>query len=231
MRFQHHPDIWRAYPQLVPFVASTAIDPGERDTTAVVHRYTAIARERLDGRTESELPEIQAWRRVFSSMGLKPTQYRSASEALLRRFRKDGSLPRVHPLVDVCNAISIAFAVPIAVFDLDHVSGSLDVRHADGDEIYLTFSGEDEHPEPGEVIFADDARQVHARRWCNRQSGASAMQAETRRVLIVSEAMHETARTDMPRLGEAIVAALQELWDAPSRGAILTPDAPVFDAG
>jgi DNA/RNA-binding domain of Phe-tRNA-synthetase-like protein len=44
---------------------------------------------------------------------------------------------------------------------------------------YLTFSGQCEHPGPGEVIFADQARQVHARRWTNRQSGLSAVGAST----------------------------------------------------
>ncbi|WP_264830499.1 phenylalanine--tRNA ligase beta subunit-related protein, partial [Klebsiella michiganensis] len=68
--------------------------------------------------SEGELPEIQAWRRAFSKMGLKPTQYRCASEQLLRRFRQDRALPEIHPLIDLCNAISMAFAIPIAVFDV-----------------------------------------------------------------------------------------------------------------
>src|SRR5215471_7162093 len=37
-------------------------------------------------RPESELPEVQAWRRIFSRMGLKPTQYGCGSESLLRRI-------------------------------------------------------------------------------------------------------------------------------------------------
>ena len=81
-------------------------------------RFAAVAKSRLAGvAAESELPEIQAWRRAFAAMGLKPTQYRCASESLLRRFRKEGSLPRLHPLVDLCNAVSLAFAIPVAVLD------------------------------------------------------------------------------------------------------------------
>ena len=56
-------------------------------------------------------------------MGLKPTQYRCAAESLLRRFRKEGSLPRLHPLVDLCNAVSLAFAVPVAVLDAGRIAG------------------------------------------------------------------------------------------------------------
>jgi len=166
--FRHSAEIWRDFPGLVPGIVLA--DGITHDAAAGdrVARFTAIAKSRLTGATESELPEIQAWRRAFTRMGLKPTQYRCASEALLRRFRKDGTLPRLHPLVDVCNAVSLAFAVPVAVFDVAKITGRLEVRYAAGDEDYLTFSGQTEHPGPREVIFADQARQVHARRWTNR---------------------------------------------------------------
>ena len=33
-----------------------------------------------------------------------------------RTSRKSDDMPRVHPLVDLCNAVSLAFAVPVATF-------------------------------------------------------------------------------------------------------------------
>ena len=80
--------------------------------------------------------------------------------------------------------------------------------HAAGDEKYLTFSGEVEHPAAGEVIFADEDGQAHARRWTNRQSGLSAVQDSTADVLIVAEALHASAATDVPALLAAITAEL-----------------------
>ena len=81
------------------------------------------------------------------------------------------------------------------------------MRYADGAETYLTFSGEVEHPEPREVIFADEADNAHARRWTNRQSGLSAVRDDTCAALIVAEALHETARADVDRLGTALSEA------------------------
>lgn len=107
---------------------------------------------------------MQAWRQAFSQMGIKPTHYRSAAEALLRRIRKGKGLPALHPLVDLCNAISVAFALPVAALDLDQIAGFLEVDYATGDEHYLAFNGEEERPAPGEVIFVDAARHAHARR-------------------------------------------------------------------
>jgi DNA/RNA-binding domain of Phe-tRNA-synthetase-like protein len=226
--FQHSDAIWRDFPQLVPgVVVATRITPdGAADDR--IARFTDIAKSRLAGVTESELPEIQAWRRAFTAMGLKPTQYRCASEALLRRFRKEGTLPRLHPLVDLCNAVSLAFAIPVAVFDVAQVSGGLQVRRAAGDEEYLTFSGETEHPSPGEVIFADDAAQVHARRWTNRQSGRSAVRASTRTALIVAEALHDSASSDVPELIAAVVAELNAIWSITPEAAVLSQSAPRF---
>lgn len=228
MYFEHSAEVWHAFPELVAgvvFADGITPDAAAGDRVA---EFSAIASSRLAGATESELPEIRAWRRAFTRMGLKPTQYRCASEALLRRFRKDGTLPRLHPLVDVCNAVSAGFAIPVAVFDLGKVTGGLEVRYADGDEDYLTFSGETEHPVPGEVIFADQERRVHARRWTNRQSGRSAVQDPTATVLIVAEAMHESASSDVPELIEAVADVLKAVWSAAPVTAVLSQSAPRF---
>jgi len=165
---------------------------------------------------------------AFARMGLKPTQYRCASEALLRRLRKDGALPQPHPLIDLCNAVSAAFATPVAVFDVAKITGNLEVRYADGHEDYLTFGGETEHPDPHEVIFADLARQVHARRWTNRQSGLSAVQGSTAAVLVVAEAMHDSASSDVPELIAEIADQLNGVWCTTPLTTMLSQSAPRF---
>jgi DNA/RNA-binding domain of Phe-tRNA-synthetase-like protein len=231
MHFEHSGEIWRDFPELVPGVLfaegiSSGGPPGSHTA-----RFTAVASSRLADRPESELPEIQAWRRAFSRMGLKPTQYRCASESLLRRFRKEGSLPPLHPLVDLCNAISLAFAIPVAVFDISKITGDLGVRYADGGEDYLTFSGETEHPAPHEVIFADAARRVHARRWTNRQSGWSAVQDDTAAALIVAEAMHDSAPADVRELTQAVAGELEAVWSVTPELAVLSSASPRFTFG
>jgi DNA/RNA-binding domain of Phe-tRNA-synthetase-like protein len=229
MHFQHSGHIWRDFPMLVPGVLYAEGITSDVSSGSHSDRFAAIARARLAAMSaEGELPEIQAWRRAFAKMGLKPTQYRCASESLLRRFRKESDLPRLHPLVDLCNAVSLAFAIPVAVFDVAAVTGSLEVRYAAGDEDYLTFAGDIEHPAPGEVIFADQARRAHARRWTNRQSGVSAVRGSTASVLIVAEALHDSAADDIPQLTKALGAELEATWSVTPSGAILTAASPRF---
>ncbi|MCZ8439303.1 B3/4 domain-containing protein [Achromobacter xylosoxidans] len=229
MLFRHASAIWRDYPQLSAgalHVRGIHRHAGVGDRAAP---FLERARQRLAGASESDLPEIQAWRRAFASMGIKPTQYRCASEALLRRLRKEGSMPPLHPLIELCNAVSMAYAIPVAVLDAQRLGSALEVRYADGTERYLTFGGDTEHPEPGEVTYADPEGRAHARRWTNRQSGLSAVHDDTREVLIVAEALHDGAARDVARLTGELRAALAEVWQAPLRHAVLDARAPEFE--
>ncbi len=229
MLFRHASAIWREYPQLSAGALHLRGVHAQAAVAAHAEAFIERGRARLAQGSESELPEIQAWRRAFAGMGVKPTQYRCASEALLRRLRKDGPPPPLHPLIDLCNAVSMAYAIPIAVLDLRHVGTALEVRPADGTETYLTFGGDTEHPEPGEVTYADPEGRAHARRWTNRQSGLSAVRDDTREVLIVAEALHAGAAGDVARLVDELREVLARVWQPPQRHALLTAQAPAFE--
>jgi DNA/RNA-binding domain of Phe-tRNA-synthetase-like protein len=229
MHFNHSGEIWRDYPELVAGVLFAEGITRDVSVDPQIARFSAIAESRLATSSEGELPDVQAWRRAFSRMGLKPTQYRCASEALLRRFRKEGSLPRIHPLIDLCNAISLAYAIPVALFDTAKIADHIEVRHATGSELYSAFSGEIERPEPGEVIFADHAGRAHARRWTNRQSAHSAVANGTHAVLIVAEALHASARDDVRKLIAALADELALVWSAAPATQMLDRQSPRFD--
>lgn len=243
MRFGHAAELRAEFPELVAGVLYADLGgggPGPGDDgpgagaelEARVTAYTDIARRRLRAGPEGEFPEVRAWRRTYTKLGLRPTQYRCASESLLRRLRREGALPRIHPVVDLCNAVSVAYAIPVAVLDVDRIAEPwLQVRRARGDETYTTFGGESEHPAAGEVTFADSTGRAHARRWTNRQSGYSAVGATTRRVLVVAEALHESAGADVAELTEAVRGELERLWGVAPQAAVLTEAAPEFVCG
>lgn len=158
----------------------------------------AATLRRLEGVALAELPSIAAWRRAFSRFGAKPTQYRNAAEALLRRLTKQGDVPSISTLVDIGNLVSIRHALPVAVIDLDGIDGGITVRYAQGSEPFSDLGSSDSaHPESGEVVFVDDQSRVHARRWCWRQSAQSATGPDTQRALVVVEGHHDEATADV----------------------------------
>ena len=207
------------------------VDSVHQDLNAesYLQRWYQRARKRLEEMSESQMPEIAAWRKAFSQMGLKPTKYRCAAEALLRRFKREFDLPRLHPLVDLCNAISLAFALPVAVFDLETIAEYIEVCHANGSEQYLAFNKELENPSPGEVIFRDAADQVHARRWTFRQSKLSTVSPETRQILIISEGLHESASQDVPELIDILSEEITAIGATIRNNVILSAEKPRLD--
>lgn len=209
--FRYSPDLLDRYPALVGGVilAGGVTNGATPDALRVAYEAEQQAvLARIGDTPLSQIPSLAAWRGAFRLFGVDPTQYRCAAEALLRRLTKKGGIPSINTLVDIGNLVSIRYALPVALFDLRAVSGALTVRFAGGSERYTTLGdAEIEHPEPGEVVFTDDAALVHARRWCYRQSEQSAVRADTTAVLVTVEAHHATARADV----EAAVADLESL--------------------
>lgn len=211
MYFTHADAIWDQHPNLRALALSAEDVRDAKEDPALFERLTADIQRRQAGAAEAEMPEIAAWREAFSRMGLKPTQYRCASEALLRRFRKSQDMPTFHPLVDYLNYVSMAYGIPIAVFDRAHVVDGITVRPAEGTESYETFQGEVERPGEGEVVFADPEGHAHSRRWTYRQSARSVVSGGTDKVLIVAEAHHGTADTDLLALEEELRTGIPAL--------------------
>ncbi|WP_149400327.1 hypothetical protein [Dictyobacter arantiisoli] len=64
-------------------------------------------------------------------------------------------------------------------------------------------------------MFSDETRLVIARRWCWRQSKASAAVEQTRECLITIEAHHATGRHDIEAALDDLLALLKEYAGEP----------------
>lgn len=208
LTFQYHPEIITQYPHIVGGVILShgllnGSTPAELKDAYFAEQQAVIAR--IGSTPLSELESLAAWRSAFRGFGVNPTKYRSAVEALLRRLTKKGDIPSINSVVDICNLISIRYQMPVAAFDTRDLTGPITVQFAKGDENFTPlFQKVAEHPEEGEVIFADDAKLVVARRWCWRQSDKSATREDTANAVFTIEAHHAKGQ-------EHIRAALNDL--------------------
>lgn len=187
--------------------------------------------ERIGDTPLSELESISAWRSVFSAFGVKPTQYRNAAEALLRRLTKQGDIPSINMLVDMGNLVSIRYGLPVAFCDTRQITGVVTVQVADGDEHFEDLgSSETIYPEPGEVIFADENDMVIARRWCWRQSATSATREDTTDVLVTIEGHHDGAKEDVQAAINDLTALLDQYTRGTYQAKMLSKEQPDFTA-
>ena len=133
-------------------------------------------------------PHLAAWREAFRSFGAK--RHRCSAEALIAR----GELPRVSPLVDRYNAVSVRWAVPVGGEDLDRVVPPVRLIFASGDE---PFDGDSSHPRAGEVVWAD-AVGVTCRRWNWRQGVRTRLSGATTRAYFLFDALPASRTPSSP---------------------------------
>jgi DNA/RNA-binding domain of Phe-tRNA-synthetase-like protein len=194
IRFQYDPEILKRFPNLaggsmLGVKLSNRPSPERLQQAYLAEQQKVL--EKIGATPLSEIETLAGWRAAFRQFGVDPTQYRSAAEALLRRLTKKGDIPSINAVVDICNLVSIRYALPAAAFDLRIVRGTITVHFATGAENFIPLKeSSPEHPEPGEVIFSDEAELVVARRWCWRQSAESAAQESTQEILFTIEAQH-----------------------------------------
>jgi DNA/RNA-binding domain of Phe-tRNA-synthetase-like protein len=176
---------------------------GQRDELrqALIEQCWA-ARQRLDGRVLSEIPEVAVWREAYRQFGSKPSDYHSSIESLLRRVLKGENLNSINPLVDVYNVISLKYMLPAGGEDLDKIQGDLHLTYAGDDEEAVQVLGKPEPQVPyaGEVIYRDDVGTI-CRRWNWREAERTMLTDKTERAILVVEALEVTA---MERLEEAV---------------------------
>jgi DNA/RNA-binding domain of Phe-tRNA-synthetase-like protein len=66
-------------------------------------------------------PGFAASRQLFNSLHVDPTRHRPSAEALWRRLRDKNDFPRVNPLVDLTNLLSLKFQISFGLYDLEQL--------------------------------------------------------------------------------------------------------------
>ena len=109
---------------------------------ALVAEAEALTAERLAECDIAALAEIADWRVAYRSFGIKKTSYRNACEALLRRLRGGAGLPRVLPLVDLYNALSVKYLIPVGADDVAALAPPLAFRYARPGDSFHDLAGD-----------------------------------------------------------------------------------------
>lgn len=132
----------------------TTLEAAEGEAQAAL-RAAAESRARAAYRLETlaEHPTAAALRALFRAAGCDPTRYRPSSEALLRRVLKGDSLPAIHPLVDLNNALSMALAVPACVTAWGRIAPPVTLRAGHPGEEMASLRGP--FPLAGKPLLAD----------------------------------------------------------------------------
>lgn len=99
--------------------------------------------------------ESAAVRTMYKRVGIDPTKTRPSNEALLRRVRKGGQIPRINSMVDVVNWCSVELQLPYGLYDRARMRGPVTLRLGRDGESYAGIRKDDVHV-AGRITVADD---------------------------------------------------------------------------
>jgi DNA/RNA-binding domain of Phe-tRNA-synthetase-like protein len=193
----------------VILVASDGVDIGRVATAADTLFDQALADARTIHSTDPD-PHVARWQQAYREFGVKPRVARPSVDALIRRATSDNGLPRINPLVDLYNAISILHRVPIGGEDLDRYDGPARLVLATGGEAFHTTArGEPtvDHPEPGEPVWIDDSG-ITCRRWNWRQTTRTTLHEATTAVGFIIDSLDGPDHHGAQRAAERLAALL-----------------------
>ena len=156
---------------------------------------------------------LTSWNEAYLRFGAKPNRTPSSAQALRKRVLKEGRVPSINPVVDLYNAVSLRYAVPVGGENYDAYVGRPHLTIADGTEPFdTTVSGVAvvENPVPGEVIWRDGVG-VTCRRWNWRQGTRTRLAHLSGRMWFVLEALETMPAEALKLAGDMLAAGLFQL--------------------
>ena len=139
--------------------------------------------------TEEEFgdnPVIAIWRDALTRFK-KKKGVRASIDALMKRVANGNHIGTINPFVDIYNAISLSYALPVGGEDIDTFDGDIRLTIADGTEPFITLgSNKSEPPKQGEVIYKDNSGAI-CRCWNWRDGKRTEVNDDTTKEFIAME--------------------------------------------
>lgn len=156
---------------------------------------------------------LASWADIYTRFGAKPNRTPCSAQALKKRVEKDGRIPSINPLVDLYNAVSLRYAVPVGGENFDAYVGTPRLSVSDGTEPFDTVANGEaviESPIKGEVIWRDDLG-VTCRRWNWRQGTRTRLDAIGGKMWFILESLGTMPANALEDAGNMLVDGLSQL--------------------
>ncbi|MBI6183795.1 B3/4 domain-containing protein [Serratia proteamaculans] len=206
------PDIYRIAPGFRALSISVEATPVADERVGEVALQEACEAV-LSGQPAWAEAHLNAWADVFRAFGAKPKRTPCSAEALRKRVLKDGTMAPLDPVVDLYNAVSIRYAIPVGGENFAAYTGRPQLILADGTEIFDTMKDGQpgsESPEVGEVIWRDDTS-VTCRRWNWRQGIRTRLSVADSRMWFILESLPQMPLEELHSAGKMLTDGLEKM--------------------
>jgi DNA/RNA-binding domain of Phe-tRNA-synthetase-like protein len=197
MRFIIQKELFDQLPDLtIGVVVATGLDNTHfcEEIETLLAESVAGIRKNFNVEKPQDHPRIKPWRTAFSRLGISGSKFPSSIESMTRRILKGDPFPKINPLVDLYNSISLKYLVPMGGHDLDTLRGGIYLRYAEGWEPFTPMGGGELTTVPkGELVYRDD-QEVLTRNWVWRQCEKDKATERTRNIFIPIDVLGEVGK-------------------------------------
>lgn len=206
------------------FMALNIFVDGVTNTVSTDFSRAQLARA-CSSRTSASWAEahLNAWRDAYRAFGAKPQRTPCSAEALRKRCERDGQVPETNAVVDLYNAISLRYAIPVGGEDASAYEGPPRLVRATGDETFDTMADGQpklETVDKGEVVWRDE-RGVTCRRWNWRQGTRTRITEASTSLWFVLERLEPMPVDTLLNAGKALIEGLEAMGLAKGAGLAL----------
>lgn len=140
-----------------------------------------------------EINTIIGYRKLHEKYGKKSKKIVPAPEALIKMIKNKKAIPRINPLVDIYNLISIKYALALGAHDLDKVNGNIILNFSSGGEIFVPLgSNISEEIFPNEYGYFDNATKEVLCRLEARQCDKTKITYDSKNILMIIQGNENT---------------------------------------
>ena len=184
---------------------------GRAAIDAMLDGATAAFAQAHQGENIRELPGIKACRDAFQALGMNPNKFMCSIEALCKRVVKGAALPHINPVVDLGNAFSVRYLLPMGAHDIVKMEPEgLAVRFSTEEDHFLPMGESEVEAMPaGELVYAS-GHTVKTRRWIWRQSDDGKIGEETCDVFFPLDGFAGVNGADVLQARDELAAFLRE---------------------
>lgn len=173
MKFKIEEKVFNTLDNLcIAFIVAKKIDNKENDKYVMdlLDNNLSKAQKELENVKIKEYSEILCYRNAFEKLSINPNKFLSSIEAILTRVSKGKGFPHINKIVDLVNALSIKYKLPMGSHDIDSMNDDFCVRYSVRGDKFLPFGEtEIELLEDNELVYTC-GNDIRTRRWIWRQS-------------------------------------------------------------
>ncbi len=220
-KFVVEDSFWELFPEVeIGIVCLDGILPSDQISDEniaraeeLLNKANGLAGRWLDNPTVSKNEVVAVWRKAYQQFKTKKGA-RCSVENLMKRVLKDNPVGHIVPSVDITNAVSLKYALPIGIENIDAIEGTFCLRKTEGGDYFLPIGEEESDPTlPGEVAYIDDAGAV-CRCWNWRDGQRTEASDETPHCTVIMENVDPARSADLHAAIDEVAQLAEEILGA-----------------